>query len=147
MNASRAWVSVCVLVGVSAVQAVTTSFQGLGDLPGGSFRSEANGVSADGSTVVGQSNSASGYEAFIWDQGNGMRSLRDVLVSDLDLNLTGWTLTQVYGISDDGQTIVGWGINPSGDTEAWVATIPEPATLTLLAFGGLALMRRRHIRA
>jgi len=104
---------------------------GLGDLPGGDFWSEALDVSADGSTVVGWGVSASGQEAFIWDQANGMRNLRDVLVSDLGLNLTGWTLDAAYGISDDGQTIVGWGYNPSGNPEAWIATLPEPVTLSL----------------
>jgi len=40
------------------------SFSGLGDLPGGSVYSGANGISADGSVVVGASESASGLEAF-----------------------------------------------------------------------------------
>ncbi len=39
----------------------------LGDLPGGTFFSLANGVSADGSVVVGRGTSALGSEAFIWD--------------------------------------------------------------------------------
>ena len=57
--------------------------------------------------------------AFIWDAQNQMRDLRDVLVNDFSLDLTGWTLTQATGISDDGLTIAGEGINPGGDTEAW----------------------------
>jgi probable HAF family extracellular repeat protein len=118
---------------------------GLGDLPGGSFGSRANGVSADGSVVVGYDYSASGYgEAFIWDTANGMRNLKDVLVNDFSLNLTGWTLTRATGISANGLTIVGYGANPSGNTEAWGATIPEPATLLLFGLGGLALLRRKR---
>lgn len=50
-------------------------FQGLGDLPGGNIFSQAAGVSADGSVVVGQSNSASGGEAFRWTAGGGMVGL------------------------------------------------------------------------
>ena len=46
-------------------------------------------------------------------------------------------------ISADGNTIVGLGRNSNDRTEAWIATIPEPATLTLFALGGLALRRRR----
>ena len=40
---------------------------GLGDLPGGSFNSDALATSADGSVVVGGSESASGSEAFRWE--------------------------------------------------------------------------------
>lgn len=46
----------------------------------------------------------------------------------------------------DGLTIVGWGYNPDGYDEAWIATIPEPTTLLLLGFGGLALRRKRRAK-
>ena len=98
---------------------------GLGDLPGGSFTSNAAAVSADGSIVVGWGRSGSGIEVFIWDQANGMRELDEVLTA-LGLDLTGWALTRARGISADGTTIVGWGTNPDGNTEAWMATIPAP---------------------
>jgi len=54
----------------------------------------------------------------------------------------GWTLTEVADISADGRTVVGMGINPAGQEEAWMATVPEPSTLVLLAVGGLAALRR-----
>ena len=118
---------------------------GLGDLPGGDFVSDARGVSADGSVVVGSGTSALGYEAFIWDDANGMRNLRDVLVDDYGLDLTGWTLSQAFGVSADGLTIAGCGTNPAGNNEAWIATIPEPATVLLVALSaGLALVRKRR---
>ena len=63
--------------------------------------------------------------------------------NDVGLDLTGWTLGSVGGISSDGYVIVGDGINPDGYNEAWIATIPEPGTFLLLAIGGLALLRRR----
>lgn len=48
-------------------------FMGLGDLPGGNFMSFAKGVSADGSVVVGNSqssaNGANTAEAFRWENG------------------------------------------------------------------------------
>ena len=97
---------------------------GLGDLPGGPSRTRAQALSGDGTVVVGSSWSASGQEAFVWDATNKMRSLRALLVDEHDLDLTGWTLMSANGVSDDGQTIVGVGVNPDGHTEAWIATLP-----------------------
>ena len=116
---------------------------GLGDLEGGSFESEAYDVSADGLVVVGYGMSESGREAFIWDADNGMRSLQSLLEYDYGLDLTGWTLQGAYGISADGLTIVGEGINPVGDTEAWIATVPEP--VSIIAFGYAFMILRKHV--
>jgi probable HAF family extracellular repeat protein len=118
---------------------------GLGILPGGDS-SSATAVSSDGSVVVGNSYTAWGFprinEAFIWDQVNGMRRLEDVLVAG-GADLTGWSeLTAATGISADGRTIVGYG-NHNDDQEAFIAVIPEPASVGLFAFAGLAILRRR----
>ena len=104
---------------------LATGMVGLGDLPGGSFYSSAEGISADGSVVVGQSYTESGLEAFIWNQTDGMQNLQDMLVTDYSLDLTGWHLEHATAISDDGLTIVGHGINPDGNEEAWLATLWE----------------------
>ena len=117
---------------------------GLGDLPGGNFGSRAFATSADGAVIVGTGFSAPGAEAFVWTASDGIRSLRDLLVNDFGLNLTGWTLSYATDVSADGTTIVGTGVNPSGFNEGWIATIPEPATLSLLALGGLLAARRRR---
>jgi probable HAF family extracellular repeat protein len=119
---------------------------GLGDLPGGIFRSRAFAVSADAAVVVGDSTSADGSEAFVWDVDAGMRSLREVLQSDYGLDLTGWTLLAARGISANGLTIVGYGLNPAGAGEAWMARIPEPASVLLFLAGALAAFRRSEVR-
>jgi hypothetical protein len=93
----------------------------LGDLTRGSY-SAASGVSADGSVVVGNSSSAAGIQAFVWDAGHGMRSLRDALIAG-GADLTGWTLFNARGISADGRTVVGEGIDPAGHNEAWLARL------------------------
>ena len=117
---------------------------GLGDLPGGTVYGTASDTSADGSVVVGRGRTDKGDEAFIWDQTNSMRNLREVLINDYSLDLTGWKLSAAIATSADGLNIVGYGNNPDGYQEAWIAEIPEPATLSLLALGGVAMLRRRR---
>lgn len=117
---------------------------GLGFLPGWSA-SFAQAVSADGSTIVGYDGSYANSEPFIWDAVHGMRSLRQVLIGQ-GADLTGWTLGLATGVSADGRTIVGYGTNPNGQQEAWIAVLPEPGTDALLLTGmlGLAVTRRRR---
>ncbi len=124
---------------------------GLGDLPGGSFFSSARGVSADGSVVVGgSSGSVSGGEAFLWNATEGMQNLNDVLIAAGVSGLDGWILREATAVSADGRTIVGWGTNPVGGYEAWIATVPEPGTLLLGGMGAVSLLlvavRRRARR-
>jgi uncharacterized membrane protein len=78
---------------------LAATFSGLGDLPGGSFYSEANDVSADGRTVVGASVSSNGgEEAYSWTADSGMIGLE---IPD------GFTASVANGVSGDGSVIVG----------------------------------------
>ena len=110
---------------------------GLGSTGSPGFFSIALDVSEDGSVVVGESDGA-----FIWTPTGGIQSLQ-VLLTNLGLDLTGWELSKATGISADGRTIAGHGTNPDGNTEAWIAVIPEPSTALLLGLGLAALSRRR----
>jgi len=75
-------------------------------------------VSADGSVLVGQSQS----EAAIWDAAHGVRSLSSVLAS-LGVNLSGWVLTAANDVSADGKVIVGDGTH-DGNSSGWIARLP-----------------------
>jgi probable HAF family extracellular repeat protein len=84
---------------------------GLGDLPGGIFRSAASAVSADGLVVVGDSDSAHGQEAFRWTAAGGMQGLG---------SLPGGSFgTIAYAANADGSVIVGEGTSSSGLPEAF----------------------------
>lgn len=98
---------------------------GLGELAGGGFLSFAHDVSADGSVVVGRSVTAVFDEAFIWDEIHGMRNLREVLIDEFGVDLSGWLLIAALGVSEDGHTIAGWAFNPQGYDEAWIARLPR----------------------
>jgi len=110
-------------------------------------RSLAQGVSGDGRRVLGYvTGEDDPGEAFIWEEGKGMRLLEDILVNDFGFGeeLDGWTLTRAWAISQDGSTVVGRGINPEGQMEAFRAVLPEPATLALVAAGLAVALRRRR---
>jgi probable HAF family extracellular repeat protein len=113
---------------------------GLGDLPGGAVESDPYDISADGSIIVGAGTTALGKEAFLWTSDGGMQNLRELLIAGGATGLAGWTLTQASAMSADGSTIVGFGRNPAGNQEAWVASIPEPSTLSLATLAPLALL-------
>ena len=59
---------------------------GLGDPPSGNFYSIAEWMSGDGSVVVGFSHTAdTGFEAFIWDTKDLIRTLVDILTWPVDV--------------------------------------------------------------
>jgi hypothetical protein len=63
--------------------------------------------------------------------------------------LEGWQLNgHNGGVSLDGTTIAGYGINPNGQIEGWMATIPAPGALGLdgVAMVMAGLCRRKQVR-
>jgi probable HAF family extracellular repeat protein len=88
----------------SPAGAQRASFRGLGELPGGGFRSEARAISADGRYVVGSSaNAAAEEQAFIWSVESGLSSLG---------SLPGVTASVAEGVSADGTKVAGYITGP-----------------------------------
>ena len=86
---------------------------------------------------------------FVWDQAHGMRNLQSILVNDFGLDLTGWKLATATGVSGDGKQIVGFGTDPQGNHEAWIAdlsapaaAVPEPSSLIAWSVLGLIVSQR-----
>jgi probable HAF family extracellular repeat protein len=90
----------------------STGLQDIGTLSGGS-RSIAYDINSAG-TIVGHSEIAPGIlHAFVYDSVLGMQDLNSLTGTG------GWTLQEARAINDKGQ-IVGFGLNPSGETHAFL---------------------------
>jgi uncharacterized membrane protein len=117
-------------------------------LPGGATSGDAQAVTFDGRIALGRANDS----AWIWENEGPPLALKEWLESVHGLDLGTWQLTSVAGISNDGRTIAGTGVNPDGYTEAWIARlalpVPEPAATptgvaAAAALYALACRRRR----
>lgn len=95
-------------------------FVALADVLETAFTSIAEAASADGEVIVGSAPTG----AFVWTPEDGMRRLDEVLAG-LAVDTDGWMLNRAMGVSADGATIVGYGTNPEGLLEAWIATLPR----------------------
>jgi probable HAF family extracellular repeat protein len=154
-----------IVIGIASGMEGVTSFRwtaatGMEDLgrPMGAGASVLVGASADGSGAIGDSPLDGDRVPIIWDETHGMRNLVDVL-GELGLApaMAGWDLEQATAISPDGLTVGGWGYNPQGDREAWLAYLGGPSVVeipsssnaglvlfaVLLATGAFLLLRFR----
>ncbi len=112
--------------------------QDLGLFPG-ALGSGASGINNVGQIVGGGYMQGGGSHAFVYSSVAGMQDLNSLISPS-----SGWTLEDAIAINDSGE-IVGYGIDPSGQTEAFLLTpTPEPGTLSLLTICGLLLVRRRR---
>jgi probable HAF family extracellular repeat protein len=112
----------------------------LGTLAGGTF-STAYAIDGSGQIVGGMSDNADGdLDATLWIPSLGAIDLHTVLPR-LGVDLTGWHLDVVAGISEDGTTLTGEGTF-NGETRAWTLRIPTHGNSTIGTLA--AAMRRRR---
>lgn len=119
--------------------------QDLGTLLGYTYECSAEAIN-DAGLIVGYSASTGGVnsQAFVYS-GGSMENLNNLI------GTSQWDLQTATGVNDLGE-ICGCGINPSGQTDAYLLTpnpIPEPSTLSLLGsavlgLGAVYLRRRRQ---
>lgn len=133
-------------VGSEAVPVLWTEASGMqamsGIPAGANFSPERMNV--DGSVIVGSAfdTASNGNHAMMWTRVGGLVDLNSYLPS-LGLNLAGWVLNDAASVSDDGLTIVGYGVH-NGVTEAWIVTIPTPGCISAFAVAGLVAFKRRR---
>jgi len=125
----------------------------------GTLETHSDWVTNARAYAVSDANTAVGYD----DKYSAGRAIRRAVMWGLDgvaldLNMlidpdSGWTLTKACDISEDGLWIGGEGLyDPDGlgpinaYDRLWVMQVPEPATLSLLALGGVAMLRRKRHR-
>jgi probable HAF family extracellular repeat protein len=134
-----------IVIGIADGLEGVTSFRwtaatGMVDLgrPPGAGGSSLLGASADGSAAIGDSPFIGDVVPIIWDETHGMRNLVDVL-EELGLGpaMAGWDLETATAISPDGLTVGGWGYNPQGNVEAWLAYLGEPSVVEVPALSSL----------
>lgn len=63
------------------------------------------------------------------------------------IDVAGWEILLVGGVSDDGQTFAGWARNPQDQLVACLATVPEPHMRNTLLIGAAALASSARRRA
>lgn len=118
-------------------------------IPAGWGSSSAFSVSDDGNVVActlfaGVSGSDA---AGVWTSQRGIEPLTEYLSSNGVLVPNGWTLQQCTAVSGDGSVFGGWARADSGQTQGFIARVPEPGALSLCLamIGGAAFRPRRPL--
>ncbi|QQE13744.1 hypothetical protein JD969_09860 [Planctomycetota bacterium] len=101
-----------------------TGMKPLGSIPGTGNHSNTWSVNQDGTVVVGWAGIKEKTTAFIWTKSLGMKELKPYLMDrGLSDQLKNWRLTRATGITPNGKTIVGVGVNPKSQIEAFIVTL------------------------
>lgn len=106
---------------------------------------EPVGVDGAGTTLAMNRTVGISLVPSLWRADTGYERVYDHLAV-AGVNLTGWTITRVSGMSPDGLIFAGEGVNPSGQSVVWYATIPSPSAAGALGFAYLMAPRRRRVR-
>lgn len=122
------------------MQLIGTATVGLSD-------SSVQDLSANGRIAVGAGIVEGRNHGFYWSKSRGV-TLAEDLLTDFGVSLGGYSIQWINAVSDDGLTFVGGAISPSGRLEPYIARIPEPASLSMLAIGVVVIAslsrRKRH---
>jgi uncharacterized membrane protein len=111
-----------------------TIFGGISALEGSQGRSAgyavrltANSPSGTLGRIVGfNGDFTTGDTAFMWNgKGQVEGTILGLLINTYKKAIGPWHLSAAYAISDDGLTVAGFGTNPQGKQEGWVALLPE----------------------
>ncbi len=106
---------------------------------------EALSVDGDGTVIGGRTYLKPAYtqaEAWIYDVPTDSLQTVAAFLSGLGVDITGWTFSELTGISNDGLSLAGKG-KYLGVDHGWAYVVPEPATLAV-AMLVLPLLRRRR---
>lgn len=123
-----------------AIRWTPAGMESLGTL--GSYSTSALCANADGSVIGGGGGipNSNISNAIYWTQSLGLVDLNDYLPT-IGVNLDGWHLSEVRGLSADGSVLVGNGLY-NGNHEGFRIVIAAPGPFGLAFLAGLIALRR-----
>lgn len=108
---------------------------------------QVNDITDDASIAIGSGLTIpmQSQHNFIWFRDRGFVTATDYFKElGFDLDASRWGQVHFTSITPDGRYLTGWAYNPDGFTEGFVARIPGPGALGLLAFSIAGLARHRR---
>ena len=108
--------------GSSSVEAVRWVNGAVADL---GWPGVAAGISANGNVVVGSGSGTCGG-AVRWTPVDACQIIYNLLAEAGVTGFGAWSLQNATAVSATGTTITGYGLDPNGHTQAWIARLPAP---------------------